>query len=147
DGPPEAVVVLGVHDSNRGVGLGSRNECEKAGAVGHRHVLVEYDLTFERMRAERACQQPEFCILGLTCGPPAAVLLSEFLNLVVILSPLVAVERDWRRCSKLRRATHDKWLHVGPLRCNYIGCRNVDTRRSNRSIGIWRRRTVIGARL
>src|SRR6516162_10195422 len=99
------------------------------------------------MRTQRPGQEPKSRVFGLLWRPLAAVLCTEFFDFVVILGPLLALERDRRLRAELRRASHRERSEVRPVRSNGDSGWDIDAGPRNRPIGIRRRRSVASARL
>ncbi len=101
----------------------------------------------QRLRAQRAGQQPKSSVLGQSRRSLAAVLRAELFDLIVILGPLLALERDWWFWPELGRTRHRKRREVRPLRGDGERCRDIDARGSYGPIRIGGRRSVRGTRL
>src|SRR5260370_25350380 len=92
------------------------------------------------MRAQRPGQEPKSRVFGLLRRPLAAVLRTELFDFVVILGPLLALERDRRLWAELRRARHRERREVPPLRRNGERGWDIETGPCPRPIGILRPR-------
>src|SRR5262249_57597009 len=101
----------------------------------------------QRMRTQRSGQEPKSSVLGLSRRPPAAVLLSELFDLIIILCPLVALKRDRWVWPELGWARHREGREVRPLRGDGERRRDIDAWRGHGPIGIRSRRSVGGTRL
>src|SRR6516165_2905848 len=99
----------------------------------------------QRMRTQRSGQEPKSSVLGLSRRPPAAVLLSELFDLIIILGPLVALKRDRWVWPELGWARHREGREVRPLRGDGERRRDIDAWRGHGPIGIRSRRSVGGA--
>src|SRR5215472_18747643 len=73
-----------------------------------------HQLPRNRIGGLRAGDQPEARVLSLLGGAFAARSAAELPDLVVIVGPLFARERDRRLRTELRRARHGEWPYVGP---------------------------------
>src|SRR5260370_38307508 len=99
------------------------------------------------MRAQLSGQEPKSRVFGLLRRPLAAVLRTELFDFVVILDPLLALERDRRLWAELGRARHRERREVRPLRSNGESGWDIESGPRHRPIGIRRRRSIAGARL
>src|SRR5215471_11958502 len=98
------------------------------------------------MRAQRPGQEPKSRVFGLLRRPLAAVLCTELFDFVVILGPLLALERDRRLWAELRGARHRERREVWPLGRDGERSWSIEAGPRHRPIGIRRRRSIAGAR-
>src|SRR6185312_3896393 len=89
--------------------------------------------------------QPEACVLGLAGRTPEAGSPTEILDFVVVGSPLLAAEGDWRLWPELRGACDRKRLQVRPCRPGCHRGRNIRARSGLGPVEIMRIRAVLGA--
>src|SRR5262249_2132633 len=106
---PELVMVFGVHHRNIGVGQRDGGERHEARVVDDVHPFHLRQLPRDWIGGLRAGDQPEAGVLGLPGRALAAGPGAELLGLVVVAGPLLAVERDRRLRTKLRRARPPAW--------------------------------------
>src|SRR6516225_7269886 len=99
------------------------------------------------MRAQRPGQEPKSRVFGLLRRPLAAVLRAELFDFVVILGPLLALERNRGLWAELGRARHRERREVWPLRSNGDRGWDIEAGPRHRPIGIRRRRSIAGAPL
>src|SRR5262245_50961275 len=90
------------------------------------------------MVAHRSGHQPELGVLGLPRRPLAAGLATKALDLVVVGSPFLALERDRRLRPELRWALHREWLHTWPHGGSRDRRRHIDAGPGLRPIGVGR---------
>src|SRR5262249_39193 len=103
DRSPELVVIFGVEERHGAVGLRHRVERHEPRAVDHAQLLEHNKLAGQRLVGWRPEHQPESGGLGLPRRTLGAGLTAIVLDLVVIGSPLLALERDRRTRPELRR--------------------------------------------
>src|SRR3954469_7277052 len=99
------------------------------------------------MRAQRPGQEPKSRVFGLLRRPLAAVLCTELFDFVVVLGPLLALERDRRLWAELGGVRHRERREVRPVRSDGERGWRIEGGPRYRPIGIRRRRSVAGARL
>src|SRR5215510_16152317 len=146
DRAPEVVVVLGVEYRNAGIRGSHGYDGHEPRTVDQIHLLSNHDLPSDRIGALRAGDKPETSIFGLSGGTAGAVSRAECLDLIVVLGPFRAFERNRRLCTELRRALQGEWFQVWPRRGHHRWGRNVDTRSRLRPIRVRSVRAVIRAR-
>src|SRR5215510_8351659 len=86
--------------------------------------------------------QPEIGILRLPRGSLSAGLATKALDLVVVGSPFLALERNRRLRPELRWLLHREWLHIRPHRGGGDRGWHIHAGPGLRAIGIGRIRAV-----
>src|SRR6516225_3107931 len=112
DWAPEVVMVLGVEYSDERVVEANRRERHKPRAVADTHLFCGYELAYERMIGWWTNHEPEPSSLGLLRRTLCTGLAAIVLDLVIVSSPLLALQRNRRTWPKLGCRGHGERLHL-----------------------------------
>src|SRR5690349_12180507 len=108
--PPEQIVPFCFVHRLHCISLGNSQQGHKSRCIDHRHILGYRDLPHPSVVGDRTSRQPEACSFSLLWRAFGAVLLADFLDLVVVTRPSVALEIGRRAWTELFSAFQNEGL-------------------------------------